>query len=121
MHVTSLDHVNIRSQDLASSAAFYVEVLGLKSVLKRTGSSEAYWLLDKYEHAIIHLRGYDTPPGDTGPFDHFALRCVGKGEVIERLTARGVPFQLFEREPGQSVLLTQDPHGVRLELNFYGE
>lgn len=53
MHVTSLDHVNIRSQYLASSAAFYTDVLGLRSVLRRTGNGVAHWLVDQNEHAII--------------------------------------------------------------------
>lgn len=122
MKVTALDHVNIRTRDVASSAEFYASLLGFR-IGPPPGFSQAQacWLYDAADNPIIHLRHYETPPGDTGPFDHFALRCVGKAELIARLRERDLPHQVHVLPDGRTVILIRDPHGVQLELNFLPE
>lgn len=121
MRVNALDHVNIRTQDLAASARYYAELLGLEP---RNGpaplpAEQVQWLYDHQGHAIIHLFRFDCEPGPTGPIHHIALSCSGKDEMLARLKARGAEFDMREAG-GLTQIFTRDPHGILLELNFFG-
>jgi len=132
MRVNALDHVNIFTDDMAASARFYAELLELSV---RDGPAplrpdQVQWVYDDQDRPIVHLnaRGApqafprDCPPGPTGPIHHVALNCSGKAEVVARLSARGAAFSLNEiASIGLTQIFTQDPNGVLLELNFYGD
>jgi catechol 2,3-dioxygenase-like lactoylglutathione lyase family enzyme len=127
MRVNALDHVNIRTRDVAASARFYVELLDLEA---RNGPApmtpeQVQWICDHEGRAILHLvQHHDDKgaPGPTGPIDHVALNCTGKKELIERLKQRGAQCDVYEMTAvGRTLVFTRDPHGVLLELNFDGE
>lgn len=127
MHVNALDHVNIRTRDIAASARFYAELFDLEV---RNGpasmtAEQVQWLCDRSGRAIIHLVQHDDEkgaPGSTGPIDHVALHCSGKRELIERLKQRGAEFGVHEVAiAGRTLVFTRDPHGIMLELNFDGD
>lgn len=127
MRVNALDHVNIRTRDIAGSARFYAELLDLEV---RNGpapmtAEQVQWLYDRGGRAIIHLVQHNDEkgaPGPTGPLDHVALNCSGKQELIERLKQRGAEFGVHEMTAiGRTLIFTRDPHGVMLELNFDGD
>jgi len=132
MRVNALDHVNIFTDDMAGSARFYRELLDLQV---RDGPAplrpeHVQWVYDDQDRPIIHLnsRGApqafarECPPGPTGPIHHVALNCSGKVEVVGRLKARGADFSLNEiASIGLTQIFTQDPNGVLLELNFFGD
>ncbi|HVN02557.1 MAG TPA: VOC family protein [Caulobacteraceae bacterium] len=132
MKVNWLDHVNIFTDDMATSAKFYSELLDLDV---RNGPApmrpeQVQWVYDDQNRPIIHLnaRGApqafrrDCPPGLTGPIHHVALNCSGKDEVARRLEARGAEFARQEiASIGLTQIFTHDPNGVLLELNFYGD
>ncbi len=121
MRVNALDHINISTIDLVSSAHFYAELLDLEI---RNGPAmlspeKVQWLYDHNGHAIIHLVKRDPVPGATGAIDHIALSCSGKDDVLARLHARNAEFSVYEiAEMNQTLVFTRDPHGVLLELNF---
>lgn len=123
MRVTAFDHVNIHTDDLAAAVRFYAEVLGLepRDVPMGLPAEKAQWLCDTEGRAIIHLFNGDVIQGPTGAIDHVALRCAGKAELLDKLTQRGAKFDVFEASPKHALVFTRDPHGVLLELNFYGE
>jgi catechol 2,3-dioxygenase-like lactoylglutathione lyase family enzyme len=123
MRVTALDHVNIHTDDIAGAVRFYTELLGLEPKNAPMGlpPEKARWLCDADGRAIIHLFNGDVTPGATGPIDHVALRCVGKAEVLGQLAKLGTRFDVFEASSEHTLVFTRDPHGVMLELNFYGE
>ncbi|CAN7588791.1 VOC family protein [Phenylobacterium sp. LjRoot225] len=123
MRVTGFDHVNIHTDDLPASVRFYSELLGLEPGSAPMGlpPEKARWLCDAEGRAIIHLFNGDVTPGPTGPIDHLALRCAGKAELLDKLIQRGTKFDVFEASPEHTLVFTRDPHGVLLELNFYGE
>ncbi len=124
MGVRALDHVNIRTRDVGSSARFYVEQIGLEA---RNGPGsfppdQVQWLCDGSGRPIIHLFRYDCEPGSTGPIHHVALNCSGKAELIARLEKHGTAFEVNEvASIGLTQIFTRDPHGVLLELNFAGD
>ncbi len=123
MPVTGLDHVNIRTMDVAASAQFYVEIFGFDY---RHGplvmGNQGHWLHDTAGRPIIHFRMLEAGSETTGPIDHIALACQGKDEIIARLQARGIKYSIAENlTPGVTQMFLKDPHGVPLELRFEGE
>lgn len=123
MPVTGLDHVNIRTMDVAASVQFYVDAFGFEY---RQGplvmGNQAHWLCDAGGQAIIHFRVLEAGSTATGPFDHVALRCVGKADMLARMKAHGVAFSMVENLlPGITQVVLKDPHGITVELQFTGE
>jgi catechol 2,3-dioxygenase-like lactoylglutathione lyase family enzyme len=122
MPVNGINHVNIRTTDVAASSQFYVEVLDFKF---REGppvmGRQPNWLFDKSGRPIIHLRVMAPDSDSTGPIDHVALDCEGLALVIERLKQRGMEFNMADTQPGVTIVFVKDPHGVMLELNFRDE
>ena len=78
MHVAALDHVNIRTDDVAASALFYVEVLGLEPRNTPTPlpPEQARWLFNHAGQPIIHLYRGEHTPGSTGPI--ITSRCAAR-------------------------------------------
>lgn len=123
MPVNGLDHVNIRTTNVAASAQFYVDLLDFEfrrgpMVMGQQGN----WLYDNNGRPIIHFRVLEPESNSTGPIDHVALSCKGKAQILERLKARDIKFAISEGLlPGITQVFLRDPHGVALELNFAGE
>lgn len=123
MSVTGFNHINIRTTDPAASAQFYVDILDLRF---HQGPGimgfQRNWLYDHDDNPIIHLRVLEAGSESTGPIDHVALNCQGRAEIEARLKARGIDYRVAENlEPGLTLVLITDPHGVPLELNFRDE
>jgi len=118
MPVNGINHINIRTTDIAASSQFYIDVFDFefRSIPMATG--HANWLFDNNGRAIIHLRAMAADSASTGPIDHVALDCEGQAEIVERLKARGIEYSVFNIQPDHALVLVKDPHGVMLELNF---
>lgn len=133
MHVEALDHVNIITDDLDGTAAFYADLLGLerRDAPPPLTPETATWMYDAEGRAIFHInsldciRAYDreVTPGDlTGALHHVALRLTGYEEMKARLDARGSDYQENLVDAiGLRQIFTADPNNVLLELNFFGE
>jgi len=135
MRVNGVDHVNIVTDDLAATARFYAEVLGLEPRHGPPPSrpDQVCWIYDARGRPILHVvarsarlsspsaAGFDPAAAEhkTGVIDHVSLSCDGLTEMIERLERLGLPFRL---SPIPRLNLTQvfihDPNGLLLELNF---
>jgi catechol 2,3-dioxygenase-like lactoylglutathione lyase family enzyme len=118
MPVIGINHINIRTADIAASARFYVDVFDFEFRSIPMSAGQANWLFDKNGQAIIHLRAMAVDSDSTGPIDHVALTCEGQAEIVERLSARGLAYSIFNVQPDLTLVLVKDPHGVMLELNF---
>ena len=131
MKVNWLDHVNIFTDDMATSTKFYADLLDLDV---RDGPApfrpdQVQWVYDDQNRPIVHLnaRGApqafkrDCPAGLTGPIHHVALNCEGFEEMIARLKARALEHQINDvASIGLKQVFVTDPNGVLLELNFFG-
>ena len=120
MPVKGIDHVNIRTTDVKTSAAFYVDLFGFEH---RQGEpimgNIPNWLFDAEGNPIIHRRSMEPDGPTTGPLDHVALRCQGVDEMVGRLKEHDLDFQMVkDLVPGVTQIVLKDPHGVPLELNF---
>jgi catechol 2,3-dioxygenase-like lactoylglutathione lyase family enzyme len=130
MRVNALDHVNIITADLESSARFYAELFDLerRDPPPPLTPSNAQWMYDAAGRAIVHINSLDCPrfferdvtPGPTGALHHVALNCSGYQEIIARLNARGLGYRVNLVEAiSLRQVFTLDPNFVLLELNFF--
>ena len=119
MAIDALDHFTLVTTDLDASRRFYVEALGLRDGDRPPFAFPGAWL---YCGAapVVHLIG-DRAAGATatGPLDHVAFRASGLVEMVARLSARGVGYEL-RTVPGLGLrqLFVHDPDGVKVEINF---
>jgi 4-hydroxyphenylpyruvate dioxygenase-like putative hemolysin len=132
MKVNALDHINIITADLHGTARFYAEMfeLEIRNAPPPLTPQTAQWMYDNEGRAIIHINSLDcvrtyereVTPGPTGSIHHVALNCSGYDDVIGRLSARGLAYQVNMIESvGLRQVFTMDPNDVLLELNFWGE
>ena len=128
--VNALDHVNIITAELEATASFYAEVFGLerRNPPPPLRPDNAQWMYDHAGRAIVHINTLDCPraydrdvrPGPTGALHHVALNCTGHADMLARLDARGLSYQLNELAAARlRQIFVLDPNAVLLELNFF--
>lgn len=122
MAVLTLDHVNIATDKLAQTRAFFVDVLGLTEGERPPFPFPGHWLYAGGKD-MVHLVGTSDPkqtPRDVA-LSHFALRIDDYDGTIARLDAHGVTYRAIG-VPGRATmqLFLQDPNGVTVELNYPG-
>lgn len=132
MKVNALDHVNIITADLDGTARFYADMFGLerRNAPPPLTPDNAQWMYDDAGRAILHINSLDCPRiyerdvmvGPTGSIHHVALNCSGHDEMVARLQAHSLDFQMnLVAAIGLRQIFTMDPNGVLLELNFFGD
>jgi catechol 2,3-dioxygenase-like lactoylglutathione lyase family enzyme len=132
MKVNALDHVNIITADLDGTCDFYAELLSLerRDAPPPLTPQTAQWMFDDGGRPILHINSLDcirtynrdVATGPTGSIHHVALNCSGYDDVMARLNARDMDHQVNIIEAiGLRQVFTQDPNGVLLELNFFGD
>lgn len=121
--VTGLDHVNIRTADLAVAKRLFVEVLGLTEGWRPTFPFPGAWLYAG-EKDVVHLVEVAAPagPSDGAALDHFAFDISDYETALRKVEATGLAFRATTT-PGTSVkqIFVRDPNGVTIELNWKGE
>jgi catechol 2,3-dioxygenase-like lactoylglutathione lyase family enzyme len=133
MKVRTLDHVNIRTERLEETLAFYTQVLGMTPRHAPGAAQEAppTWLCDDDDRPVVHLGSFKARyPGDQelgkgvparggGAIDHVALECAGYDEMLDRIQAASLPLATNDiPQISLRQIFVQDPNGVTLELNF---
>ena len=134
MSIRALDHVNIRTEQLDATIAFYRDVLGMK-VSAPPGAkpdTRAAWVLDEAGNAVVHIGDacavYPTdehapfvPSKGGGSVHHIAFSCQDCPAVRERLSHFGIrATENHIPQIGLQQLFIHDPNGIFLELNFWG-
>lgn len=130
MIVKSLDHINIQTRDVAATARFFADVLGLTPRPPRPDADPARvtWMFDADDRPLVHI----TTPGatfaddierpertDTGAFHHAAFECLDHGAMLDRLGRLGIAFRRRDIAAiGLQQVFVTEPNGVLLELNF---
>lgn len=133
MIVETLDHINIRTSDLAGTVRFFVDVLemGHQPPPGMTDESRGSWLLDREQRAVIHVGTPDAAyPSDAdypfvsgpsqGALHHVAFRCTGFDALRARIDRLGYRFsESFFESIGLRQLFVEEGNGILLELNFF--
>lgn len=122
MGIGILQHVNIRTDDLAATVDFWEKAIGLVDGDRPNFAFPGAWLYSGDE-AVMHLidiSGTDESAlKETGCIDHVAFAAEGFDGFKAKLTDLGHEFE--ERiVPGGRLwqLFIRDPNGVLCELNF---
>ena len=138
MLINSLDHCSIRTTKLQETRDFFVDILGLEDGERPDFPFPGAWLYTD-STAVIHLIGVDPddPSGlqrhlggqisaealqGSGAFDHIAFRANDPIVLIERLEKTDYAYR--ERQvPNMNLfqIFLEDPNGITLELNYWGE
>ncbi len=119
MGLQAIDHFTIRTDDLAASRRFYVDILGLTDGDRPPFDFPGAWLyLD--DRPVDHLiAGQGTGEKTTGSIDHLAFRASAPEALRQRLDDQGVDYS--ERVVPRLDMVQffiKDPDGVTIELNF---
>ncbi len=119
----ALDHVNIRTPNLAGMTRFYCDVLGMKTGPRPAFSFNGVWLYCG-ERPVVHLVEIAESPRPEGQLrlEHFAFSAAGLGEFVERLRALGIEHRLSILPTyGTHQVGLRDPDGNRLHVDFSPE
>ena len=120
-----LNHVNIRTGDLAATRDFYAEVLGLEEGFRPPFPDPGHWMYAG-GHPIVHISPSEPDsPARTDPkgmgtgLDHFAMWGEGLDDQLATLDRRRIPYRARLAAGGIVVqVFFEDPNGVVIELGF---
>lgn len=120
MPLLQLDHVNLRTANVAELADFYCDVLGLVRGLRPPFPFGGAWLYCG-DHAVIHLVEVPSPPvpGDALRLEHFAFVASGYEELLEKLASHGITYRVSKLIGSETRQVNvRDPDGNRVHIDF---
>jgi catechol 2,3-dioxygenase-like lactoylglutathione lyase family enzyme len=146
MPITSLQHYNVLTLDLAETIRFYCDHLGLRAgPAPGRAPEEGAWIYDKNDIPVVHVQAVDpTNPsvrldevksrlGDltaihdvsdlrgSAAIEHVAFNCEDYMTMSNRLKAAGLQLResVIASIPLRQIFVN-DPNGITIELNFFG-
>lgn len=121
----TLGHVNIRTDRLEETCAFFERLLGFRRAVAATSPDPScnLWLLDGAGNPGVHVNvfreGERRAPGGGTCLNHIAFNCPDRAEMEARLAEMEVPYSVVETiVPGVVQFNLSDPNGVAVELTF---
>jgi catechol 2,3-dioxygenase-like lactoylglutathione lyase family enzyme len=120
MAIEKLDHVNLRTADLAGMCAFYTEVLGMTAGPRPGFGFGGAWLYAGGQ-ASVHLVEVKEQPSPEGELrlEHFAFAATGLADFLARLKARGEAYRIgVIRDFGIVQVNIHDPDGNHIHVDF---
>ena len=118
MAITDMNHFTVLTDDLERTRSFY-EGLGLREGPRPPLGFPGAWLYAG-ERPVLHvIAGRALPEERRGVLDHMAFSAKDLGDVVARLDAASIPYDL-KRQAESRVwqLFVFDPNGARVELDF---
>ena len=119
MPLAYLDHVNIRTANLAAMTGFYRDVLGLELGPRPGFGFGGAWLYCG-DRAAVHLVEQPRPPAGGDPkVEHFAFRAEGLADFLAKLRAADVRYAIsVVPDLGIRQVNIHDPDGNHIEIAF---
>ena len=119
MNIERLDHVNIRTANLAALVEFYEQCIGLKQGSRPGFESTGAWLY-LGDRDIVHLNESPTAQPSSEPqLEHFALRAADYQAFTDNLKHHGVAYTSNTiSEARLRQIHVYDPDGNHVEVNF---
>jgi catechol 2,3-dioxygenase-like lactoylglutathione lyase family enzyme len=122
MTLSSLDHVNIRTANLAPMSAFYESVLGLSKGPRPPFSFGGAWHYCGGIAAVHLVEVRKAPAGKEPRLEHFAFRAKGMKTFLEKLRQEEITFDIrVVPESGIQQVNVSDPDGNHIEIQFLPE
>lgn len=121
MGITRLDHVNLRTANLAAMTEFYTTVLGLTIGSRPKFDFPGAWLYCG-DIAIVHLVGVADAPRPYSPdqqLEHFALTGTDLDSFLLTLEQHQLPYRLVRLDDiGLTLCNLWDPDGNHIHIDF---
>ena len=119
-----IDHIALNVRDLATSAKFYGETLGLVEIENKTRRPTVRWFGFDGTRAIHLITGRDEPPPARPMSAHFCLSTPAFDETLKDLAGKGVKYVNLAGQVGQFSLRAdgvrqtyfQDPDNYWVEV-----
>ena len=120
--VSSLDHVNIMTNDLDSCRRFYVHILGFEEGYRPDFDFPGLWIYIGGSPVVHFIETEASQPDNSGTIDHVAFRAHNYDKFIARLEEHKVEF-ISKAVPGMELhqVFCLDPNGIKVEFNFEGQ
>jgi catechol 2,3-dioxygenase-like lactoylglutathione lyase family enzyme len=122
MRLTGIDHVALSCASVATTKAWYVDVLGFEHVFAGEWESVPVFLkLGATYLALFPLRGELQPSPQRPGFNHLAFNAATHAEFAEAqadLAKRGIEFEFQDHGISHSIYF-DDPDGRPLEITTY--
>jgi catechol 2,3-dioxygenase-like lactoylglutathione lyase family enzyme len=120
MTIRGVDHINIGTDRLTETVAFFKGALGLQEGWRPPFGVPGAWLYAG-DAAVVHLVELNSGkrPCDEAALDHFAFAIDDWDGARQRLEASGVDYRATD-VPGSTIkqIFLRDPNGVNIELNY---
>ena len=122
MALAKLDHVNLRTANLAAMEIFYTEVLGMTLGKRPPFPFAGAWLYCG-DQAAVHLIEVADPPAPEGELrlEHFAFAAEGLADFLKLLKGWDEPYRIGV-VPGFGIIQVNihDPDGNHIHVDFAG-
>ncbi|MSQ53105.1 MAG: hypothetical protein EXR28_14605 [Betaproteobacteria bacterium] len=129
MTISVLHHINIVTNKMEETRAFYERALGLYVGARPDFGEHGYWLfIPGTDHPIVHLSlnkkgGAEETSGSGNRLDHVAFFGFELEKTLAHLDNVGVAYdrsdeRLYLNEKMVQVFL-KDPNGISVELGFF--
>jgi catechol 2,3-dioxygenase len=112
-NIVRLSHVELKVTDLASSKAYYADLLGLQVTHEDADSLYLRAMEERGHHCLILRQAAEASVGVLG-FKVWSEEDLDRAS--QWFAARGLPVSWIERPFMSRVLATRDPWGVPLEF-----
>jgi catechol 2,3-dioxygenase-like lactoylglutathione lyase family enzyme len=120
MPLSYLDHVNLRTQNVARLRDFYCGILGLTEGARPPFAFGGAWLYCG-EHAVVHLVEVTEQPAPVGALrlEHFSFAATDFEGFASRLQAAGIEHRLSKLLGTETRQINlHDPDGNRVHIDF---
>lgn len=125
MPITSLNHINIRTDLMEETKDFYIDIVGLTIGFRPEFGDHGYWLYAG-DTAIVHLSPSEAdspvrtnPEGMGNGLDHIGLFAAGVDDMKATLAKRGIKYHTNLVSGGNILqVFISDPNGVIVELGY---
>ena len=120
MGITRLDHVNIRTRNLAAMVAWYDRVLGFKPGPRPGFPFNGAWLYANGQ-ALVHLVDCESPEAyhKDLQLEHFAFSATGLTEFMAHLRAEKVAYYCGTLPQFETRLVNLHDHdGNHIHVDF---
>ncbi len=122
MTLTRLDHVNIRTQNLAAMIKWYGEVLGLKSGKRPNFPFNGAWMYlgDQPVVHLVEFKNEDLVGGEANlKLEHFAFSAQGLSEFEAKLERLDISYKRADVTEFNCVQINiWDPDGNHIHVDF---
>jgi len=120
MALLYLDHVNLRTANLAGMTEFYCDVLGLRAGPRPAFAFGGAWLYCG-ERPVLHLVEVEQTASSNGALtlEHFAFTADGFEELVAALTRADVVHRVSKLVGTETRQINlRDPDGNRVHVDF---